>query len=119
VHSRRGQGREQPREGPPVLGDRVLLPELADLVVLRGVEVASEQVDDGVVLSGVHAATIPSVELQGERILVRHLTAGDAPPLLAFMEENRAFLERWEPAREEDIFTLEAQLAEIEAAADD
>jgi [ribosomal protein S5]-alanine N-acetyltransferase len=59
------------------------------------------------------------VELQGERILVRQLTAGDAPALLAFMEENRAFLERWEPAREEDIFTLEAQLAEIEAAADD
>jgi [ribosomal protein S5]-alanine N-acetyltransferase len=59
------------------------------------------------------------VELQGERILLRHLTADDARALLAFMEENRAFLEHWEPAREADFFTLEAQLADIEAVADD
>jgi ribosomal-protein-alanine N-acetyltransferase len=51
--------------------------------------------------------------------MVRHMTADDAPALLAFMEENRAFLERWEPAREEGLFTLAAQLADIEAAAED
>ncbi len=41
------------------------------------------------------------------------------PTLLAFMEENRGFLEQWEPVREDDFFTLDAQLADIEAAAAD
>jgi ribosomal-protein-alanine N-acetyltransferase len=57
------------------------------------------------------------VELAGERILLRHLTADDAPALLAYMQENREFLEHWEPAREDDFFTLDAQAADIEAAA--
>ena len=59
------------------------------------------------------------MELPGERILLRHLTADDGPALLTFMQENRAFLERWGPERERGFFTLEAQLADIEAAADD
>jgi [ribosomal protein S5]-alanine N-acetyltransferase len=59
------------------------------------------------------------VERRGERIVLRHLTADEAPALLAFMEENRAFLEQWEPAREQGFFTLDAQVADIEAAAED
>jgi ribosomal-protein-alanine N-acetyltransferase len=51
--------------------------------------------------------------------MLRHLGADDAPALLAFMNENRAFLEQWEPAREEEFLTLDAQAAEIEAAAAD
>jgi ribosomal-protein-alanine N-acetyltransferase len=59
------------------------------------------------------------VELQGERIVLRHLDADDAPALLVFMKENRAFLEQWEPVREPGFFTLDAQAADIEAAAAD
>jgi ribosomal-protein-alanine N-acetyltransferase len=59
------------------------------------------------------------VELRGERIALRHLDEDDAPALLAFMQENRGFLERWEPAREDDFFTLDAQQADIAAAAAD
>ena len=59
------------------------------------------------------------MELRGERVLLRHLTADDAPALLAYMEENRRFLEQWEPVREEGFFTLDAQAADIEAAAED
>jgi [ribosomal protein S5]-alanine N-acetyltransferase len=55
------------------------------------------------------------VELRGERISLRHLTEEDAPALLAFMQENRGFLEQWEPVRDESYFTLEAQLADIVA----
>jgi ribosomal-protein-alanine N-acetyltransferase len=33
------------------------------------------------------------VELAGERILLRHLTADDAPALLAYMQENGVFLD--------------------------
>ena len=32
------------------------------------------------------------------------------------MTENREFLEQWEPVREAEFFTLEAQVADIEAA---
>jgi [ribosomal protein S5]-alanine N-acetyltransferase len=59
------------------------------------------------------------VALQGERIMLRHLDADDAPALLAFMNENRDFLEQWEPAHEEGFLTLDAQAADIEAAAAD
>jgi [ribosomal protein S5]-alanine N-acetyltransferase len=59
------------------------------------------------------------VELRGERIVLRHLTADDAPALLAFMNENREFLEQWEPERDQGFFTLDAQAADIEAAAAD
>jgi [ribosomal protein S5]-alanine N-acetyltransferase len=61
----------------------------------------------------------PPVELQGERIALRHLAAADAPALLAFMKENRHFLEQWEPVREKGFFTLDAQAADIEAATAD
>jgi [ribosomal protein S5]-alanine N-acetyltransferase len=33
------------------------------------------------------------------------------------MEENRGFLEQWEPVREDGFFTLDAQRADIESAA--
>jgi [ribosomal protein S5]-alanine N-acetyltransferase len=56
------------------------------------------------------------MELHGERVSLRHLAADDAPALLAFMKENRAFLEQWEPVREKGFFTLDAQLADIEAS---
>jgi [ribosomal protein S5]-alanine N-acetyltransferase len=59
------------------------------------------------------------VELRGEQVALRRLTAADAASLLDFMRENRAFLEQWEPARDEDFLTLAVQLAEIEAAAAD
>jgi ribosomal-protein-alanine N-acetyltransferase len=55
------------------------------------------------------------VELRGERVTLRHLVADDAPTLLAFMSENRAFLEQWEPVREAEFFTLDAQTADIQA----
>jgi ribosomal-protein-alanine N-acetyltransferase len=59
------------------------------------------------------------MELQGERIVLRHLAADDARMLLAFMKENRAFLEQWEPVRERGFYTLDAQAADIEASAAD
>jgi [ribosomal protein S5]-alanine N-acetyltransferase len=55
------------------------------------------------------------MELRGERIVLRHLVREDAAALLAFMEENRGFLEQWEPVREDGFFTLDAQAADIEA----
>jgi ribosomal-protein-alanine N-acetyltransferase len=59
------------------------------------------------------------VELQGERIVLRHLAANDAPAVLAFMKENREFFEQWEPSRENGFFTVNGQAADIEAAAAD
>jgi [ribosomal protein S5]-alanine N-acetyltransferase len=59
------------------------------------------------------------VQLRGERIVLRHLASDDAPALLAFMKENRDFLEQWEPVREKGFYTLDAQAADIEAAAAD
>jgi ribosomal-protein-alanine N-acetyltransferase len=59
------------------------------------------------------------VELRGERVTLRQLTSGDAELLLAFMSENRDFLEQWEPVREAEFFTLDAQTADIETAAAD
>jgi [ribosomal protein S5]-alanine N-acetyltransferase len=59
------------------------------------------------------------MQLQGERVALRHLVTDEAPALLAFMKENRAFLERWEPVREPGFFTLDAQVADIEASATD
>ena len=51
--------------------------------------------------------------------MLRHLAADDAPRLLAFMKENREFLEQWEPVREQGFYTLDAQAADIEASAAD
>ena len=45
-----GQRRDQSRQIAVVLGDRVPLPQLADLVVELGRDLAAEQFDDGVVL---------------------------------------------------------------------
>jgi [ribosomal protein S5]-alanine N-acetyltransferase len=59
------------------------------------------------------------VELRGARIELRHLVDGDASTLLDFMRANRRFLEQWEPEREDEFFTLEAQREDIAAAAAD
>jgi ribosomal-protein-alanine N-acetyltransferase len=59
------------------------------------------------------------VELRGERIQLRRLTSDDAAALLAFATENRSFLEQWEPEREDAFFTLDAQIADVDASAAD
>jgi [ribosomal protein S5]-alanine N-acetyltransferase len=59
------------------------------------------------------------MELRGERIVLRHLDEDDAQALLAFIQENRSFLEQWEPTRDDGFFTLESQLADIADAAAD
>ena len=59
------------------------------------------------------------MELRGDRILLRQLTTEDAPAMLAFAKENRDFLEQWEPEREDAFFTLDAQIADVEASAAD
>ena len=59
------------------------------------------------------------MELRGERVLVRPLVDEDAALALAYLEENRAFLEHWEPHRDDSWFTVEAQRREIAAAVED
>jgi ribosomal-protein-alanine N-acetyltransferase len=59
------------------------------------------------------------VELRGERVLIRPLGEEDAALALTYLEENRAFLEHWEPHRDDSWFTVEAQRQEIAAAAED
>jgi ribosomal-protein-alanine N-acetyltransferase len=59
------------------------------------------------------------VELRGERVLIRPLSEEGAAFALAYLEENRGFLERWEPRRDDSWFTVEAQRREIAAAAED
>lgn len=56
------------------------------------------------------------MELRGEKVLIRPLAEEEAPAALAFLLENRAFLEQWEPVRNESWFTLEAQRFDIETS---
>ena len=56
------------------------------------------------------------MELRGEKVLIRPLAEEEAPVALAFLLENRAFLEQWEPVRDESWFTLEAQRFDIETS---
>ena len=55
----------------------------------------------------------------GGGVRLRLLREEDAAAALAYAVENRAFLEQWEPVRDEVWFTLEAQLADINAAVAD
>ena len=48
-------------------------------------------------------------------ISLRPLEPADAPALLELRVRNRAFLEPWEPVRDEFWYTLEAQRADIAA----
>ncbi len=48
-------------------------------------------------------------------ISLRPLEPADAPALLELRVRNRAFLEAWEPVRDEFWYTLEAQRADIAA----
>jgi [ribosomal protein S5]-alanine N-acetyltransferase len=59
------------------------------------------------------------MELRGEKVLIRPLVEEDAALALAYLQENRAFLEHWEPHRDDSWFTVEAQRREIAAAAED
>jgi ribosomal-protein-alanine N-acetyltransferase len=49
--------------------------------------------------------------LRTERLMLRPLTPEDAPRLLAYVLDNRAWLAPWEPAHPESYFTLEGQRA--------
>jgi len=49
-------------------------------------------------------------------ISLRRLEPADAPALLDLRVRNRAFLEPWEPVRDESWYTLAAQQADIAAA---
>jgi hypothetical protein len=62
-----GQRRDQPGQVAFVLGDRVLLPERTDRVVLGRIDFPAEQLDDGVVLRCSHAATIPAWRFAARR----------------------------------------------------
>lgn len=56
---------------------------------------------------------------RSDHIRLRLLGEDDAEAALEYALENREFLEAWEPAREKTWYTLEAQLADIEAAVAD
>jgi ribosomal-protein-alanine N-acetyltransferase len=47
--------------------------------------------------------------LKTERLLLRPLAPEDAPALLRYAQDNRVWLEPWEPARHESYYTQEAQ----------
>lgn len=49
------------------------------------------------------------VELLTERLLIRPLEMGDANALLHYVQENRKWLEPWEPTHPPVYFTLEGQ----------
>jgi RimJ/RimL family protein N-acetyltransferase len=55
-----------------------------------------------------------SSSLQSGNILIRLLQPKDAAALLNLRQENRSFLEAFEPVRPDDYFTLEEQRNEIE-----
>jgi [ribosomal protein S5]-alanine N-acetyltransferase len=53
---------------------------------------------------------------RGDQILLRLLRVEDAQAALDYAIENREFLAEWEPVRAQGWFTIEAQVADIEAA---
>jgi ribosomal-protein-alanine N-acetyltransferase len=44
-----------------------------------------------------------------EHLLLRPVTVADAPAFLDYYTRNSAYLERWEPARPDDFYTVERQ----------
>jgi [ribosomal protein S5]-alanine N-acetyltransferase len=59
------------------------------------------------------------VEVRGDRLLLRPLVEAEAALALAYLEENRDFLEQWEPQRNEGWFTLEQQRFDLQSALGD
>jgi len=49
-------------------------------------------------------------------VTIRPLAHGDAAPLLDLRSRHRAFLEPWEPLRDDDFYTLERQRQGVEAS---
>jgi ribosomal-protein-alanine N-acetyltransferase len=47
--------------------------------------------------------------LRSERLVLRPLTPEDAPRLLQYVQQNRTWLDPWEPAHPDAYFTLEGQ----------
>ena len=57
--------------------------------------------------------------LRTDRLVLRPLTPEDAPRLLAYVMENRAWLDPWEPAHPDSYFTLEGQRSILVQCQDD
>ncbi|MGL4849851.1 MAG: GNAT family N-acetyltransferase [Clostridium sp.] len=51
----------------------------------------------------------PMVKIQGENIYLRNLTPSDAEELTEYYIRNKKHLEKFEPARENEFYTLEVQ----------
>lgn len=51
----------------------------------------------------------PIIKMQGENIYLRNLTPNDAEELASYYERNKKHLEKFEPSREKEFYTLEVQ----------
>lgn len=51
----------------------------------------------------------PMIQLKGENISLRNLTPSDAENLLVYYTKNKKHLEKFEPTRDNDFFTIESQ----------
>ena len=55
------------------------------------------------------------LQYQTERLWLQTLDETDAEQVLDFVQRNKKFLKEWEPIREEDYFTIEAQSKQLSA----
>ncbi|WP_297632234.1 GNAT family protein [uncultured Clostridium sp.] len=51
----------------------------------------------------------PMIKIQGENILLRNLTPNDAEELVSYYKKNEKHLEKFEPARDKEFYTLDIQ----------
>ena len=51
----------------------------------------------------------PMIQLKGENIILRNLTPNDAEGLLLYYTKNKNHLEKFEPTRDNEFFTIECQ----------
>ncbi|WP_195972870.1 GNAT family N-acetyltransferase [Clostridium thermobutyricum] len=51
----------------------------------------------------------PIIKLQGENIYLRNLTPNDSEEILNYYNKNKKHLEKFEPSRDKDFYTLETQ----------
>ncbi len=51
----------------------------------------------------------PMIQLKGENIILRNLTPNDAEGLLLYYTKNKKHLEKFEPTRDNEFFTIECQ----------
>lgn len=51
----------------------------------------------------------PMIELEGQNVVLRNLTPGDAGELLQYYKKNKNYLAPFEPARDSSFYTLENQ----------